>query len=144
MNDHSLFSIMVAVRPESSTSQMSASSNNFQTAQAKFYGNLTGPYTAPSGITNGFQMLSESELQSIGAHEIIANGLVNQSHIEYLYESIWYPDGPTPYYIPHKEGSYISLSTSSLVALSRGNISLKSSSMSYPPNINPNVGEIFI
>ncbi|PVH99999.1 GMC oxidoreductase [Periconia macrospinosa] len=138
LNDHSVFSIMATVSPDVSTTQMSASVINLQAAQAEFYDNLTGPYTAPSGITNGFQMLPSAELESIGAHEIIAQGLTNQSHIEYLYESIWYPGGPTPYYIPKDNESYVSLTASSLVALSRGNITLKSGSMSDTPNINPN------
>jgi hypothetical protein len=118
---------------------MMASSTNLMAAQREFYNNLTGPYTAPSGITNGFQMLSDEELESIGAHEIIRQGLTNQSHIEYLYESIWYPGGPTPYYTPKDNESYISLTASSLVALSRGNVTLKSDSMADLPSVNPNV-----
>src|SRR5436190_1243884 len=106
---------MATVAPEFSTSQVSASVSNLMAAQAAFYNNLTGPYTAPSGITNGFQKLSDAELDSIGAHEIIAQGLTNRSHIEYLYESIFYPGGPTPYYIPKANESYVSLTASSLV-----------------------------
>ncbi|OJD14454.1 hypothetical protein AJ78_05189 [Emergomyces pasteurianus Ep9510] len=138
LDDHSVFSIMATVHPNASTSQMFASASNLQAAQAAFYNNLTGPYTAPSGITNGFQMLSDDELESIGAHEIIAQGLTNRSHIEYLYESMWYPGGPTPYYIPDTEISYISLTASNLVAASRGNVTLRSNSMSDAPNVNPN------
>ncbi|KAG5294977.1 glucose-methanol-choline oxidoreductase:GMC oxidoreductase [Histoplasma ohiense] len=138
LDDHSVFSIMATVRRNASTSQMFASAGNTQAAQAEFYNNLTGPYTAPSGITNGFQMLPDDELESIGAHEIIAQGLTNRSHIEYLYESMWYPGGPTPYYIPDEDISYISLTASNLVAASRGNITLRSNSMSDAPKVNPN------
>ncbi|EER39780.1 glucose-methanol-choline oxidoreductase:GMC oxidoreductase [Histoplasma capsulatum H143] len=138
LDDHSVFSIMATVRRNASTSQMFASAGNTQAAQAEFYNNLTGPYTAPSGITNGFQMLLDDELESIGAHEIIAQGLTNRSHIEYLYESMWYPGGPTPYYIPDEDISYISLTASNLVAASRGNITLRSNSMSDAPKVNPN------
>ncbi|EGE86435.1 hypothetical protein RJZ56_007419 [Blastomyces dermatitidis] len=138
LDDHSVFSIMATVHHNASTSQMFASASNIQAAQAEFYNNLTGPYTAPSGITNGFQMLSDDELQSIGAHDIVAQGLTNRSHIEYLYESMWYPGGPTPYYIPDEDISYISLTASNLVAASRGNITLRSSSMSDAPLVNPN------
>ncbi|QSS60612.1 glucose-methanol-choline oxidoreductase:GMC oxidoreductase, partial [Histoplasma capsulatum] len=138
LDDHSVFSIMATVRRNASTSQMFASAGSTQAAQAEFYNNLTGPYTAPSGITNGFQMLLDDELESIGAHEIIAQGLTNRSHIEYLYESMWYPGGPTPYYIPDEDISYISLTASNLVAASRGNITLRSNSMSDAPRVNPN------
>ncbi|KAF1817457.1 choline dehydrogenase [Eremomyces bilateralis CBS 781.70] len=138
LNDHSVFSIMAKAQPQASTSQMAASFDSLDQAQEQFYSNLSGPYTAPSGITNGFQIMSDSELKAIGAGEIILRGLTNQSHVEYLYESIWYPGGPTPFYIPKSNESYISLTASNLVALSRGNITLKSSSMADAPNINPN------
>ncbi|KAF5858199.1 hypothetical protein ETB97_004701 [Aspergillus alliaceus] len=138
LNDHSVFSIMAVVQPHGSTSQMTSTFAMLSEAQTQFYSNLSGPYTAPSGITNGFQKLTENELQSIGAGEVIAEGLQNQSHVEYLYESIFYPGGPTPFYAPKENESYISLTASSLVALSRGNISLRSNSMSEPPSINPN------
>ncbi|KAF7591431.1 hypothetical protein BBP40_001592 [Aspergillus hancockii] len=138
LNDHSVFSIMATVQPQDSTSQMTSEAATLSEAQTQFYSNLSGQYTAPSGITNGFQKLSEDQLRSIGADEIIKEGLQNQSHIEYLYESIFYPGSPTPFYTPKSNESYISLTASSLVALSRGNITLKSNSMSDPPNINPN------
>ncbi|KAK7730712.1 hypothetical protein SLS57_001543 [Botryosphaeria dothidea] len=138
MNDHNVFSIMARVQDAVSTTSMSSSTESLQEAQALFYNNLTGPYTAPSGITNGFQELPNEELESIGAQEIISRGLVNQSHIEYLYESVWYPWIPTPFYAPKEEESYISLTASSMIALSRGNVTLRSSSMSDQPVINPN------
>ncbi|KAF4313287.1 GMC oxidoreductase [Botryosphaeria dothidea] len=138
MNDHNVFSIMARVQDALSTTSMSSSTESLQEAQALFYNNLTGPYTAPSGITNGFQELPNEELESIGAQEIISRGLVNQSHIEYLYESVWYPWIPTPFYAPKEEESYISLTASSMIALSRGNVTLRSSSMSDQPVINPN------
>lgn len=130
---------MATARPESSTTEMSATVANLQEAQTQFYSNLSGPYTAPSGITNGFKKLSEEELQALNLTEIITRNLANQNHIEYLYESVWYPWIPTPYYAPRDNESYISLTASSMVQLSRGNVSLRSSSMSDPPVINPNV-----
>ncbi|KAF2677623.1 GMC oxidoreductase [Lentithecium fluviatile CBS 122367] len=138
LNDHSVFSIMARANPESSTTEMSSSPDNLQAAQADFYDNLTGPYTAPSGITNGFQKLSAEELQQIGAQAIIDAGLANQSHIEYLFESIWYPWIPTPYYTALPNESYISITASSMVQLSRGHIMLRTNSMSDAPLINPN------
>lgn len=117
---------------------MSSTPDNLQAAQAEFYDHLTGPWTAPSGVTNGFQKLSDEELESIGAQAVIEAGLGNQSHIEYLFESIWYPWIPTPYYAPLPNESYISVTASSMVQLSRGNVTLRSSSMSDGPLINPN------
>lgn len=149
LNDHSVFSIMALSQQSASTSSMAANSSSLEAAQQEFFDSLTGPYTAPSGITNGFQQLSNSTLQSIGAQDIIDAGLVNQSHVEFLYESVYYPSsltflpstggqGSQAYYVPQANLSYISLTASSLVALSRGNVTLKSSSMSDAPNINPN------
>ncbi|KAI7777798.1 hypothetical protein LA080_003075 [Diaporthe eres] len=109
-----------------------------QVAQTEFFSNLSGPYTAPSGITNGFKKFSEEEIQALNLTEIVTRNLANQNHIEYLYESVWYPWIPTPFYAPQDGESYISLTASSMVQLSRGNVSLRSSSMSDPPVINPN------
>lgn len=130
---------MATVRPESSTTQVSAEVETLQAAQAAYYANLSGPYTAPSGITNGFRKLAETELEAIGAGEVIRRGLANQAHIEFLYESVWYPWIPTPFYAPKTNESYISLTASSLVQLARGNVSLRSNSMSDAPIINSNV-----
>ncbi|KAF5026013.1 hypothetical protein F66182_1915 [Fusarium sp. NRRL 66182] len=140
LNDHNVFSIMARVGDELqfSSSQLASDFTLLQAAQEEFYSNGTGPYTAPSGITNGFQRLSEQELFEIGAGAVVEAGLSDQSHIEYLFESTWYPSGPTPYYTPLSNESYISLTVSSMVALSRGNVSLRGTSMSMAPDINPN------
>lgn len=137
LDDHSVFSIMATVADEFSTSQY-ADFDLLQAIQEEFYTNGTGVYTAPSGITNGFQRLPEEELRDIGAGAVVDAGLSDQSHIEYLFESIFYPGGPTPFYTPLANESYISLTASSMVALSRGNITLRGTSMSAAPNINPN------
>jgi hypothetical protein len=161
LNDHSVFSIMARVGDEIkfSSSQLATDFTMLQEAQEvsrtlqqvtwhvlihqqEFYNNGTGPYTAPTGITNGFQRLSEQELFEIGAGAVVEAGLADQSHIEYLFESTWYPPGPTPYYKQLSNESYISLTTSSMVALSRGNVTLKGTSMAMAPNINPNVSDL--
>ncbi|KAF6800964.1 Pyranose dehydrogenase 1-like protein 2 [Colletotrichum sojae] len=138
LNDHSVFSIMATSTPEFSTTDMAATYESLRAAQDEFRTNLTGEYTAPSGITNAFQKLSEEELNEIGAGEIVTSGLANQSHIEYLFESVFYPGGPTPFYTPKGNETYISLTASSMVALSRGNVTLRSNSMAEFPVINPN------
>lgn len=125
---------MAKTEPKFATSEMSASFASLREAQKQ--------YMALSGITNGFQRLSEEELEKIGVGDVVCEGLVNQAHIEYLYESIWYPGGPMPYYVPMANKSYLSLTASSLVALSRGNVTLRGSTTSAAPIINPNVRNI--
>ncbi|KAI8943833.1 hypothetical protein NX059_001806 [Plenodomus lindquistii] len=138
LNDHSVFSIMARAQDFASTTDMSRTPESLREAQTLFYTNLTGPYTAPSGITNGFQKLNESQLREIGAEAIIDAGLANQTHIEYLFESVWYPWIPTPFWAPLPNESYISVTASSMVQLSRGTITLRTSSMSDSPLINSN------
>ncbi|KAK8177449.1 GMC oxidoreductase [Phyllosticta citrichinensis] len=138
LNDHSVFSIMALSTPEFSSSDMAATYADLRAAQLEFYSNLTGQYTAPSCITNAFQRLSAEELREIGAEAIIDAGLENQSHIEYPYERVFYPNGPTPYYTPKGNETYISLTASSMVALSRGNVTLQSNSVAELFAINRN------
>ncbi|KAF1936827.1 glucose-methanol-choline oxidoreductase-like protein [Clathrospora elynae] len=137
LNDHSVFSIMARVQHNASTTDMSRSSETLRDAQTLYYTNLTGPYTAPSGITNGFQKLTENQLRDIGAEAVIAAGLANQTHTEYLFESVWYPWIPTPMWAPLPNESYISLTASNMVQLSRGTLTLRTGSMSDAPLIDP-------
>lgn len=129
---------MARALDNASTTDMSRSPESLRAAQTLFYTNLTGPYTAPSGITNGFQKLTEAQLREIGAQAVIDAGLANQTHIEYLFESVWYPWIPTPFWAPLPNESYISVTASSMVQLSRGTVSLRSASMSDSPLINSN------
>lgn len=139
MNDHTSFSIMAKAQASASTTDMSSNIANLEAAQTEYYTNRTGRYTAPSGITNGFQELSNAELESIGAGAVVDANITNQAHIEYLYESIFYPGGPTPFYIEKGNESYISITASNLAALSRGSVTLQSSSLAAAPVIDPNV-----
>lgn len=138
LNDHSVFSIMARAEPSASTTEMSSSPENLREAQTLFYTNLTGPYTAPSGITNGFQKLTEQQLRDINATAVIDAGLANQTHIEYLFESVWYPWIPTPFWAPLPNESYISITASSMVQLSRGTVTLRTASMSDKPLVDSN------
>lgn len=138
LNDHSVFSIMARAEPSASTTEMSSSPEALREAQTLYYTNLTGPYTAPSGITNGFQKLTEQQLRDLGAEAVIDAGLANQTHIEYLFESVWYPWIPTPFWAPRPEDSYISITASSMVQLSRGTVTLRTASMSDKPLIDSN------
>ncbi|KAA8620267.1 BetA Choline dehydrogenase [Pyrenophora tritici-repentis] len=138
LNDHSVFSIMARVQDGASTTDMSRNASSLRAAQNLFYTNLTGQYTAPSGVTNGFQKFSEQQLRDMNATAVIDAGLTNQTHVEYLFESVWYPWIPTPFYAPRGNESYMSLTASSMVQLSRGSITLRSGSMSDLPLVNSN------
>lgn len=124
---------------------MYANASNLEAAREEFYDSLSGRWTAPSGITNGFQHMTEQELRGIGAGAIVEAGLLNQSHMEFLYENSYYPGGPTfiadtdqAYFYPQADESYFSVTAQTLVALSRGNVTIKSTSVYDDPNINPN------
>ena len=128
---------------------MYANSSTQEAAREEYFESLSGRWTAPSGITNGFQHMTEEKLRSIGAGAIVEAGLVNQSHMESLYESAFYPGGPSffssdnptdsrVYYRPESGASYFSLTAQTLVALSRGSVTLKSTSVYDDPNIDPN------
>lgn len=130
---------------------MYANASTLEAAREEYYESLSGRWTAPSGITNAFQKMTEKELRDIGAEAIVEAGLVNQSHMEFLYENSYYPGGPTfssdtaqaagdsaSYYYPQSNESYFSVTAQTLVALSRGNVTLKSTSVYDDPNINPN------
>jgi choline dehydrogenase len=129
---------MARAEPSASTTEMSSSPEALREAQTLYYTNLTGPYTAPSGITNGFQKLTKQQLRDLGAEAVIDAGLANQTHIEYLFESVWYPWIPTPFWAPRPEDSYISITASSMVQLSRGTVTLRTASMSDKPLVDSN------
>ena len=139
MVDHNVFSVNVRVQPNSSYTQFISSFQAISTFQQQFLYNDSGPATGGPGITNGFQKLPASELEAIGAGKIVARGLANQSHVEFSFEAGFDPQYGTSFYTPGSNGSYISLTASSMVALSRGNVTVRSNSVSDYPNINPNV-----
>jgi choline dehydrogenase len=70
--------------------------------------------------------------------------------MEFLWENSYYPGGPSffssatnptdsqAYYYPQSNESYFSLTAQTTVALSRGNVSIRSTSMYDDPLINPN------
>jgi choline dehydrogenase len=139
LNDHNVFSIMALATEDADSAQKRNSDVELLiAAQEQYYSGNGGTYTSPSGITNGFQQLTNETLIEIGAEEVVNQGYVNRAHVEFLFENIFYPGGPTPYYIPSGDENYISVTASSLIALSRGNVTLRGTSMQDIPVINPN------
>ncbi|SCO81488.1 related to Versicolorin B synthase [Fusarium oxysporum] len=139
MMDHNLYSISATVVPEASAHQLMFNSTAVEASQEEYYTTGKGVYTAPGGITNGFQELSGKKLQKIGAEAVIDAGLTNRSTVELFFESFFYPNSPGPTYEPSSDQSYISISVSSMATLSKGNITIQSSGMSDTPIINPNI-----
>lgn len=141
MMDHNVYSISATVVPEASTHYLMFNTTAVEASQNEYYSTGKGVYTAPGGITNGFQELSSEQLEAMGAGAVVEAGLTNRSTVEFLFESFFYPNSPGPTYEPSADGSYISVTVSSMVALSRGNITIQSSAMSDDPIINPNVSQ---
>ena len=94
--------------------------------------------TSPSGITNGFLQLSVAELQSLSATDLLQTR-ANQSHLELVWTSSFYPNIPTPQYTPLLNESYNAVSVSILAPTSRGNVSIQSSNPYDSPVIHLNV-----
>ena len=101
------------------------------------YQSSEGPLIAPIGPSFGFEKINETTLEKLDTTRSLANRH-NQSQIEYYNETIYYPDVPTPEYTPLPNESYISLSAGIIAPVSRGTVSIKSSSNSDPPQINLN------
>lgn len=86
----------------------------------------------------GFEQLSDDVLASIGASAITAEGRSNQAHVEYLYETNFYPNLPSPYYSSKEYNtSYVSLTAALVAPTSRGNVTVLSNSPADPPQIDP-------
>lgn len=81
--------------------------------------------------------INETTLDQLDATASLASPH-NQSQIEYYYETIFYPDYPTPEYTPLPNESYISLTAGIIAPVSRGNVSIKSCSINDPPQIELN------
>jgi choline dehydrogenase len=135
LQDHTYFSINVETDASISYESLYNDYSKLQQATAE-YQQSTGPLTAPIGLSFGFESVPASTLISIGA-SALAQTRADQAHIEYFYESEYYPNAPTPQYSPTPYNtSYISLTAGLVAPLSRGSVSIKSNSLSDPPQID--------
>lgn len=147
MHDHTAFGVVQEVKPEfaaiASISDMSYDTNVLNQAQRDFYAGgaarWNSKYSATGGVTNAFQQMSNSELESIGAGAILAANYTNQAHNEFSYNSHWYPTSFSKYGGPKPNSSYISIQIGNMAALSLGNVKLQSNLPLSDPVIDPNV-----
>ena len=129
----------MSVRPQSSFVQDYGNLTLVQAEQAAFFRNASGLFTGGPGLTNGFRQLPAAELEAIGAGAIVARGLANQTQLEYSFEGGFYPAVPSDFFTPAGNGSYVSLTASNMVPLSRGSVTIASGAVSDVPIIDPNV-----
>jgi choline dehydrogenase-like flavoprotein len=137
LQDHIYFSVIAEADPSISYSSLYHDYSKLQQATQE-YKEAKGPLTAPVGLAFGFEKISSDTLASIGASALTAQNRSDQAHIEYLYETIYYPNLPSPYYSSKEYNtSYVSFTAAILAPTSRGTVSVLSNSLSDPPQIDP-------
>ncbi|KAI9846711.1 MAG: hypothetical protein M1837_003766 [Sclerophora amabilis] len=136
LQDHSYFSLNVRTEADVSYSSLYSDISRMQAAEME-YQESQGPFIAPIGPSFGFEKLNASTLAQLDPANSLADRQ-NQSHIEYYYETTFYPNRPTPQYVPLSNESYVSFTAGVLAPSSRGYVSIESSSTSDPPQINLN------
>jgi choline dehydrogenase len=137
LQDHIYFSVIAEVNASTSYSSLYHDYSKLQQATQE-YEESKGPLTAPVGLSFGFEEIALDRLASLGASALSAQNRSNQAHIEYLYETIYYPNIPSTYYSPKEYNtSYVSFTAAILAPTSRGTVSIISNSISDPPEINP-------
>jgi choline dehydrogenase-like flavoprotein len=136
LQDHIYFSVIAEADPSISYSSLYHDYSKLQQATQE-YKEVKGPLTAPIGLAFGFEKISSDTLASIGASALTAQNRSDQAHIEYLYETIYYPNLPSPYYSSKEYNtSYVSFTAAILAPTSRGTVSVLSNSLSDPPQID--------
>ena len=129
------------VRVQTSEAQSLSFNNiaNLQAAQMLYSTNQSGPLSASSQPGIGFERLNSSELETLGANELVITNRSDQRHVIYFQGTTAYPNilvGGIPLLINQ---SCMSLTSVSVAPLSRGNITLQSVSITDPPLIDPGV-----
>jgi choline dehydrogenase len=144
LQDHTYFSVIARSVPETSASQLYNNITILQAAEQQFNTTKTGPLTVPVGPNYGWQKLPLEKLKELNATELLGDR-ANQAHIEYLWENIYYPAGPSPdglQHPPNKNESFFSITAGLVAPVSKGNVSIMSNSIQDPPLINLNVGAV--
>lgn len=135
LQDHTYFSVNVQADSSISYDPLYSDYSKLQAAASEFE-ESEGPLVAPIGPSFAFEKIPVETLNQIGAAALAANRS-DQAHIEYLYESNFYPNYPTPQYTPQQYNTtYISLTAALVAPQSRGSVSVKSNSNTDPPQID--------
>ena len=130
---------MVKTTPDGSMHQHILNPPDISACETEYYSKGAGVYTGIAGATNAFQHYSTEKLRSLKADAVIATELTDRATVEFLFNAMFFPVGPTPSHNPAPDGSYFSITTSSLVSLSEGYVTIRSALMADAPIINPNV-----
>ena len=138
MQDHTYFSIIATARENSSHTSVFRNYAKLQAAQEEYSTSFGGPLNTPIGPSFAFEQLNASTLQAIGADGLLNR--TNTSIVEYLIETDYFPAVNTQLYPTFTNQAYISLTAAVIAPTSRGNVTLRSSTISDAPVINPNVG----
>ena len=137
--DHHVFSIMAKTTPEGSMHKQILNLPDIEASEAEYYSKSSGVYTGIAGATNVFQKHSTEQLKSLKADAVIEAGYTNQATTKFLFEAMFYPVAPMAFHTPSPDGSYFSITGSSMVSLSEGSVTIRSGSMADAPIIDPNV-----
>ncbi|KAK5948501.1 hypothetical protein OHC33_010535 [Knufia fluminis] len=138
LEDHPYFSLIIRANPSASSSMFYNDISKLQQVEMEYTQNKSGPFTAPVGTAFGFEKISETELASLGASPEYLSTRANQAHVEYYYESVFYPTRPTPQYPPALNESFFSITAGIIAPASKGSITLQSSLIMDAPMIDPN------
>lgn len=139
LEDHPYFSLIIRADASASSSMFYNDISKLQQAEMEYSQNKSGPFTAPVGTAFGFEKVSEMELASLGASPEYISSRADQAHVEYYYESIFYPTRPTPQYPPALNESFFSITAGILAPSSKGSVKLQSAQIMDAPVIDPNV-----
>lgn len=130
---------MVKTTPEGSMHRHILNVPDVEASEAEYYNKGSGVYTGVAGATNAFQAYSNEKLRSIKADAVIEAGLTDRAAVEFLFNAMFFPVGPTAAHTPALDGSYFSITSSPLVSLSEGSVSIRSALMADAPIVQPNV-----
>ncbi|KAK5100755.1 hypothetical protein LTR24_000901 [Lithohypha guttulata] len=100
LQDHTYFSVNVQADSSISYDPLYSDYSKLQAAASEFE-ESEGPLVALIGRSFAFEKIPVETLNQIGA-AALAENRPDQAHIEYLYESSFYPNYPTPQYTPQQ------------------------------------------
>lgn len=134
LQDHTYFSVYAEADSSVSYDPLYSDISKMQAAAAE-YQESDGPFIAPIGLSYAFESIPSETLTAIGAGALMNRS--EQAHIEYYYNTIYYPNYPTPQYSPMQYNTtYVSITGGLIAPLSKGSVSIQSNAISDPPQID--------